>query len=77
MLQVKVSHPLGALGANQYHTESVFVLQGKGDMVTYWLEGKKTPLVSKDVGADAKMIKKELCSSLPESLNQELLLDPE
>lgn len=56
-------------------------------MVTYWLEGKKTSVVSKDVSPDAKANKgvtmeteaeKEggLCSSVPGFLNGDLLLDP-
>lgn len=58
-------------------------------MVTYWLEGKKTSLVSKDIIADpktAKLIiteteeeaekKQELYSSIPGYLNDDLFLDP-
>lgn len=64
------------------------VHQGKGDMVTYWLEGKKASLASKDVGPDAKTTKhiameteketereQELYSSMPGFLNDDLLLD--
>lgn len=90
-LQVKVSrrvppahdcHTLGTLGAAQWHSVSLRLLQGKGDMVTYWLEGKKT-LVSKNASPDAKTTKhvtmevekEELYSSLPGFLNDDLLLD--
>ncbi|KAM7376847.1 hypothetical protein PAMA_013558 [Pampus argenteus] len=67
------------------------VYKGKGDMVTYWLEGKKTSLVSKDVSPDAKATKhvtmelekemetekeRELYSSIPGFLNHDCLLDP-
>ena len=55
-------------------------------MVTYWLEGKKTSLVIKDVGADAKTTKHvtmeteaekeaDLYASVPGCLNHDLLLD--
>lgn len=58
-------------------------------MVTYWLEGKKASLVSKDVSPDAKTTKhvtmeteketekeQELYASMPGFLNDDLLLDP-
>lgn len=60
-------------------------------MVTYWLEGKKMSLVSKDVSPDAKTTKhvtmetetemetekeRELYSSMPGFLNHDSLLDP-
>lgn len=58
-------------------------------MVTYWLEGKKKSLVSKDVSRDANTTKhlpveteteaekeRELYSSMPGFLNDDLLLDP-
>lgn len=55
-------------------------------MVTYWLEGKKSSLVIKDVGADAKTTKHvtmeteaekeaDLYASVPGCLNHDLLLD--
>ncbi|KAM7366688.1 hypothetical protein PAMP_016103 [Pampus punctatissimus] len=70
---------------------SVGLQQGKGDMVTYWLEGKKMSLVSKDVSTDTKATKhiamelekemetdkeRELYSSMPGFLNHDSLLDP-
>lgn len=85
-LQVKVSRPPGdfglallALVAVQSHP--VFPPQGKGDMVTYWLEGKKT---YKDASPDTNTSKQvamemeiegEPFSSLPGFLNEDLLLD--
>lgn len=57
-------------------------------MVTYWLEGKKTSLISKDDSPDTPDTKankqvtmetekeKELYSSMPGYLNEDLLLDP-
>ena len=57
-------------------------------MVTYWLEGKKTSLASKDISPHAKTgrlvgveIDKETkdwepYSSVPGFLNEDLLLDP-
>ena len=55
-------------------------------MVTYWLEGKKMPLVIKDVAADAKTTKHvtmeteaereaDLYASVPGCLNHDLLKD--
>lgn len=95
-LQVKVSCTLplesssGKTGSCPVNTlDLINFFQGKGDMVTYWLEGKKTSLVSKDIIADpktAKLItteteeeaekKQELYSSIPGYLNDDLLLDP-
>ncbi|CAJ1048421.1 atrial natriuretic peptide receptor 1-like [Xyrichtys novacula] len=63
-------------------------VKGKGDMVTYWLEGKKSSYVSKDVSIDAKTNKavtmetkeagqeEELYASMPGVLNGDFFLDP-
>lgn len=95
-LQVKVNCTLplesssGKTGSCPVNTlDLIHLFQGKGDMVTYWLEGKKTSLVSKDIIADTKTAKlitteteeeaekeRELYSSIPGYLNDDLLLDP-
>ncbi|KAM9827307.1 atrial natriuretic peptide receptor 1 [Neosynchiropus ocellatus] len=63
-------------------------VKGKGDMVTYWLEGMKTSQPSKDLVSNSsaarnftmvteKMEKEQqACSSLPGSLNYDLLQEP-
>ncbi|XP_041821707.1 atrial natriuretic peptide receptor 1-like [Chelmon rostratus] len=78
---------LEEIGGYLLECRGMLQVKGKGDMVTYWLEGKKTSVVSKDVSPDAKANKgvtmeteaeKEggLCSSVPGFLNGDLLLDP-
>lgn len=99
VLQVKVSLPLPPQFSFVGHWEHwelpsntldlTCFYQGKGDMVTYWLEGKKTSLVSKEVSPVTKTTKhitmetekemekeEELYSSMPGFLNDDLLLDP-
>ncbi|KAM4537078.1 atrial natriuretic peptide receptor 1 [Odontesthes bonariensis] len=62
-------------------------VKGKGDMVTYWLEGKKTSLTSKDADPDASAPKRvnvepetetdrEPYSSMPGFVNDDLLMSP-
>ena len=61
--------------------------QGKGDMVTYWLEGKQASVSCKDPYQDPSRVSskkpavvpdsdRELYSSMPGFLNHDLLLDP-
>ncbi|XP_005754328.1 atrial natriuretic peptide receptor 1 [Pundamilia nyererei] len=84
-----VFYLLEEIGGYMLECRGTLQVKGKGDMVTYWLEGKKTSLVSKDIIADpktAKLItteteeeaekKQELYSSIPGYLNDDLLLDP-
>ena len=97
MLQVKVSHKappsllhhgLDAGSCPLTLWVCHFFAQGKGDMVTYWLEGKKMSLVPRDISQDAKTTKsvnmetetgmekeRELYSSIPGFLNDDLLSD--
>lgn len=59
------------------------VPQGKGDMVTYWLDGKKTSVTGKDsspddakrIAMDTEREERELYASMPGFLNHDLLLD--
>ncbi|KAM6909403.1 atrial natriuretic peptide receptor 1 [Xenentodon cancila] len=74
---------LEEVGGYVLECRGVQQVKGKGDMVTYWLEGKKTSLVSKDVSPDAKTsnhvtteteMEQELFSSMPGFLNDDLLM---
>ncbi|KAI3376433.1 hypothetical protein L3Q82_016448 [Scortum barcoo] len=78
---------LEEIGGYVLECRGMLQVKGKGDMVTYWLEGKKSSLVSKDVNSDAKTTKqiamemeaeeeRELYSSIPGFLNNDCLLDP-
>ena len=63
------------------------VCQGKGDMVTYWLEGKQGDLRYKTVAPDNPSPAKpglrdmeserDLLGSIPGSVNGDVLLSPE
>uniref|UniRef100_A0A671U4B8 Guanylate cyclase n=1 Tax=Sparus aurata TaxID=8175 RepID=A0A671U4B8_SPAAU len=77
---------LEEIGGYMLECRGTLQVKGKGDMVTYWLEGKKKSLVIKDVGADAKTTKHvtmeteaekeaDLYASVPGCLNHDLLLD--
>ncbi|XP_073331589.1 atrial natriuretic peptide receptor 1-like [Pagrus major] len=77
---------LEEIGGYLLECRGTLQVKGKGDMVTYWLEGKKMSLVTKDVGPDAKTTKHvtmeteaekegDLYASMPGCLNHDLLLD--
>lgn len=77
---------LEEIGGYLLECRGMLQVKGKGDMVTYWLEGKKTSLVSKDITPDANTNKHvtmeteaekegELYSSMPGFLNDNQLLD--
>ncbi|KAG7232193.1 hypothetical protein INR49_009452 [Caranx melampygus] len=79
---------LEEIGGYVLECRGMLQVKGKGDMVTYWLEGKKISLASKDLGSDTKTTKhitmeteketereQELYSSMPGFLNDDLLLD--
>ncbi|XP_068569232.1 atrial natriuretic peptide receptor 1-like [Cebidichthys violaceus] len=67
---------LEEIGGYLLECRGMMQVKGKGDMVTYWLEGKKTSLVSKDVTTEAEAEKeRELYSSMPGFLNDDGLLD--
>ncbi|XP_036967064.1 atrial natriuretic peptide receptor 1-like isoform X2 [Acanthopagrus latus] len=77
---------LEEIGGYVLECRGMLQVKGKGDMVTYWLEGKKMPLVIKDVAADAKTTKHvtmeteaereaDLYASVPGCLNHDLLKD--
>uniref|UniRef100_A0A3Q4G5M1 Guanylate cyclase domain-containing protein n=1 Tax=Neolamprologus brichardi TaxID=32507 RepID=A0A3Q4G5M1_NEOBR len=52
-----VFYLLEEIGGYVLECRGTLQVKGKGDMVTYWLEGKKTSLVSKDIIADPKTAK--------------------
>ncbi|AWO97321.1 Guanylate cyclase [Scophthalmus maximus] len=52
-----VFYLLEEIGGYVLQCRGMLQVKGKGDMVTYWLEGKKMSLVSKDVGPDARTTK--------------------
>ncbi|KAK2899468.1 hypothetical protein Q8A73_012597 [Channa argus] len=76
---------LEEIGGYVLECRGTLQVKGKGDMVTYWLEGKKMSLTSKDVSSDAKTSQhipmekekeQEAYSSVPGFVNEDLLLDP-
>ncbi|XP_035989325.1 atrial natriuretic peptide receptor 1 [Fundulus heteroclitus] len=76
---------LEEIGGYVLECRGTLQVKGKGDMVTYWLEGKKTSGGSKDVGNDTRAAKqhnleaekeKDLYSSVPGFISDDLLMDP-
>ncbi|KAK2863413.1 hypothetical protein Q5P01_002946 [Channa striata] len=76
---------LEEIGGYVLECRGTLQVKGKGDMVTYWLEGKKMSLICKDVSSDAKTSKNvtmekekepEAYSSVPGFVSEDLLLDP-
>ncbi|KAM6960253.1 atrial natriuretic peptide receptor 1 [Tautogolabrus adspersus] len=81
---------LEEIGGYLLECRGTLQVKGKGDMVTYWLEGKKKSLVSKDAPPDDKTSKhaaieteaegaeqeEELFASIPGVLHEDLLLNP-
>uniref|UniRef100_A0A1A7XTH4 Guanylate cyclase n=2 Tax=Iconisemion striatum TaxID=60296 RepID=A0A1A7XTH4_9TELE len=71
---------LEEIGGYVLECRGTLQVKGKGDMVTYWLEGKKTQMVSRD--ADTKTTKQvtmeteaEPYSSVPGFVNEDLLME--
>ncbi|MEQ2164549.1 Nitrogen permease reactivator protein [Goodea atripinnis] len=76
---------LEEIGGYVLECRGTLQVKGKGDMVTYWLEGKKTCGVSKDTGGDTRAAKqynietekeKDLYASVPGFVNDDLLMEP-
>ncbi|MEQ2200038.1 hypothetical protein XENOCAPTIV_020621 [Xenoophorus captivus] len=76
---------LEEIGGYVLECRGTLQVKGKGDMVTYWLEGKKTSGVSKDTGGDTRAAKqynietekeKDLYASVPGFVNDDLLMEP-
>ncbi|XP_020516105.1 atrial natriuretic peptide receptor 1-like [Labrus bergylta] len=79
---------LEEIGGYVLECRGTLQVKGKGDMVTYWLEGKKKCPVSKDAPPDDRMSKhgameeggaeqeEELFASIPGVLHEDLLLNP-
>ncbi|XP_031735563.1 soluble guanylate cyclase 89Da-like [Anarrhichthys ocellatus] len=63
---------LEEIGGYLLECRGMMQVKGKGDMVTYWLEGKKTSLVCKAVTAETE---REPYSSVPGFLSDDGLLD--
>ncbi|XP_076019064.1 atrial natriuretic peptide receptor 1 [Genypterus blacodes] len=84
-----VFYLLEEIGGYMLECRGTLQVKGKGDMVTYWLEGKKMSLTGKDLSPDGAKLaehytmetereereEKELYSSMPGYLNHDLLLD--
>ncbi|XP_008290888.1 atrial natriuretic peptide receptor 1 [Stegastes partitus] len=72
---------LEEIGGYVLECRGTLQVKGKGDMVTYWLEGTKTSLVSKETAKHIVLETEaekeaELRSSVPGFLSDDLLLDP-
>ncbi|TKS93326.1 Atrial natriuretic peptide receptor 2 [Collichthys lucidus] len=69
---------LEEIGGYLLQCRGMLQVKGKGDMVTYWLEGKKTSLVSNEhVGMETDVEKEqELYASIPGFLDNDPLLNP-
>ncbi|XP_042337925.1 atrial natriuretic peptide receptor 1-like, partial [Plectropomus leopardus] len=79
---------LEEIGGYVLECRGTLQVKGKGDMVTHWLEGKKTSLVSKDAGPDVKTTKlvtteteaereRSCTRPYPGFLGDDALLDPD
>uniref|UniRef100_A0A672ZB34 Guanylate cyclase n=2 Tax=Sphaeramia orbicularis TaxID=375764 RepID=A0A672ZB34_9TELE len=75
---------LEEIGGYMLECRGTLQVKGKGDMVTYWLEGKKKSSALRDISPDPKTIRHvitetetdgEAYASMPGSLNHDLLLD--
>ncbi|XP_046873487.1 atrial natriuretic peptide receptor 1-like [Hypomesus transpacificus] len=78
---------LEEIGGYVLNCRGMLQVKGKGDMVTYWLEGKQASVSCKDPYQDPSRVSskkpavvpdsdRELYSSMPGFLNHDLLLDP-